>query len=218
MMTRICMISDTHEQHREVEIPECDVLLHAGDITMIGDYAWLKDFDDWIGELQEAETIKEAVIIPGNHDLTFENNTEVALSHMSNVDATLICDTAYVGTDPENLLTVWGVPWQLRFYDWGFNCNEEALSRYLREGCPDKIDILMTHGPPIGVRDWNRDGSPCGSQAVYDFIMDYQPKLVVCGHIHGAYGLALVGNTLVVNASTCDEDYNPTHEPVVIDI
>lgn len=214
-MTRICMISDTHEQHREVKIPKCDVLLHAGDITYNGDIPKLNDFDLWLMELKEEGIIQQAIVIPGNHDITFEGPLhEVAMACMSNCE-TLICDVAYAG---EEGLTVWGVPHQLRFFDWAFNCSEQALDRYLREGCPDKVDILLTHGPPWGVRDWNRQGEHCGSKAVYDFIMDYQPRLAVCGHIHGAHGLALLGNTLVINAATCNEEYKPVHEPVVIDI
>ena len=66
--------------------------------------------------------------------------------------------------------------------------------------------------------DQNREGMHCGSMAVYDFIMNRQPKLVVCGHIHEGYGLAMLGNTLVVNASSCTREYKPSNQPVVIEL
>lgn len=31
---RVCVISDTHERHSSCNIPNCDILVHAGDILM----------------------------------------------------------------------------------------------------------------------------------------------------------------------------------------
>ncbi|MHA2067516.1 MAG: metallophosphoesterase family protein, partial [Candidatus Thorarchaeota archaeon] len=57
-----------------------------------------------------------------------------------------------------------------------------------------------------------------GCEAQRRWIEENQPKLVVCGHIHGGYGLGLIGNTLVVNASICNEKYQPVNRPVVLEI
>ena len=35
-MTKIVTISDTHTHHRRVELPEGDILIHAGDFTARG--------------------------------------------------------------------------------------------------------------------------------------------------------------------------------------
>jgi predicted phosphodiesterase len=35
---KICAISDTHNQHSELKIPECDILIHAGDFTNNGTF------------------------------------------------------------------------------------------------------------------------------------------------------------------------------------
>jgi predicted phosphodiesterase len=32
---RIVLISDTHELHRELTVRHCDLLIHAGDITVL---------------------------------------------------------------------------------------------------------------------------------------------------------------------------------------
>src|SRR5262245_26487612 len=48
---KICCISDTHEMHERLEIPQCDLLLHAGDITFRGDLHRIAEFDDWCHSL-----------------------------------------------------------------------------------------------------------------------------------------------------------------------
>jgi Icc-related predicted phosphoesterase len=40
----------------------------------------------------------------------------------------------------------------------------------------------------------------------------------VCGHIHEGYGLDYNLDTTFVNASICNQYYNPTNEPWVFDI
>ena len=61
----IVMISDTHDLHRDVEVPSGDLLIHAGDFTMDSRSAEkLIDFNDWLGDLPHPYR----VVIPGNHD------------------------------------------------------------------------------------------------------------------------------------------------------
>ncbi len=211
---KIVMISDTHEMHSRVEIPECDVLIHAGDITGRGALQKLNAFNTWIADLLADGVVGEAVYIAGNHDLTLENNVEAA-EGMLKAGQYLNCTMAHVG--PGDGLWVYGVPHQLAFCDWAFNTDEDGLKR--RFDCiPEGVDILVTHGPPHGVLDENTQGIHCGSVALYNWIKSYKPRLVVCGHIHEGHGVALVGNTLVVNASICTGDYKPTNQPIVLEI
>jgi hypothetical protein len=49
--TIVC-ISDTHELHRELDVPNGDILIHAGDFTMFSEsVAAILDFNEWLGEL-----------------------------------------------------------------------------------------------------------------------------------------------------------------------
>jgi hypothetical protein len=34
MVLRLVLLGDTHELHREVEVPDGDILIHAGDLTI----------------------------------------------------------------------------------------------------------------------------------------------------------------------------------------
>ena len=47
--------------------------------------------------------------------------------------------------------------------------------------------------------------------------MVVKPKLNVFGHIHVGYGYKEYEGVLFVNASTCDEGYNPVNKPIVVE-
>ena len=213
---KLCLISDTHEQHDQITIPKCDVLLHAGDITGRGALGKLNDFNDWLADLIDEGTVGEAVVIAGNHDLSLEDNPEAAEGILK-APTYLRNNLAYVGPSADDMICVYGIPHQLDFNDWAFNVDEAELER-LFNNIPEEVDILLTHGPPKGVLDDNMSGTNCGSWALLNWIKAYQPRLVVCGHIHESHGIALVGNTLVVNAATCDGSYKPTNQPIVLEL
>src|ERR1039458_8925036 len=66
---RIVCISDTHELHRELTVPDGDLLIHAGDFTFFSKRpSMLRDFDDWLGELPH----RYKIIVPGNHEYILE--------------------------------------------------------------------------------------------------------------------------------------------------
>jgi Icc-related predicted phosphoesterase len=211
---KICMISDTHEMHSKVNIPPCDVLIHAGDITGRGALEKLSAFNAWGKALMEEGIVKQDFIcIAGNHDLSLETNKARAEHQLKDLTY-LNNNSAFVGKERYH---VYGIPETLRFCDWAFNVTEEVIEDKL-EAVPDNVDILVIHGPPWTVLDMNKEGTSCGSYALLTWIKKAQPKLVVCGHIHEGYGLALVGRTLVVNASICTAAYAPTNQPIVLDL
>lgn len=45
-----------------------------------------------------------------------------------------------------------------------------------------------------------------------------QPKLLICGHIHGAHGTDRIGDTLVANVARLDDSYRPKHPPMTFDV
>ena len=45
------------------------------------------------------------------------------------------------------------------------------------------------------------------------------PRVVAFGHIHGDGGKMMkIGNTLYINASLCDENYDPVNDFITIDL
>ena len=61
----LVIMSDTHELHREVDVPPGDVLIHAGDFSVFSkSLRQIEDYNDWLGELPH----RWKLVIPGNHE------------------------------------------------------------------------------------------------------------------------------------------------------
>ncbi|MEO1171874.1 MAG: metallophosphoesterase, partial [Myxococcota bacterium] len=73
-MVRIVAISDTHNQHDALDVPDGDVLVHAGDMSGHGHLRELEAFAAWC----EAQPHRHKVVIAGNHDFCFERAEECA--------------------------------------------------------------------------------------------------------------------------------------------
>jgi Icc-related predicted phosphoesterase len=91
-----------------------------------------------------------------------------------------------------------GVPVTL-FGSWSFDLTEEEAAAKL-EHCPHKA-VLVTHSPPKGHCDTDASGHSIGSTAILECVKRTSPRLVVCGHVHAAWGTrSNVGATPVINA------------------
>jgi predicted phosphohydrolase len=206
--SRLVLLSDTHDRHGQFDVPEGDILLHAGDFTFQGRGPELVRFNAWLDELD----FDQKVIIPGNHELTFEKAWSLAEALVPAADAILNGELYEYGD-----LKIWGEPRQPWFYNWAFNVKRPAMEQ-VWEKVPQDIDVLLTHGPPLGFGDLTPRGEHVGCSFQLDWIKQHQPKLVVCGHIHYGYGEYMIGNTKVVNASICNEKYKPMNKPVVVEL
>ena len=208
MALRIVCISDTHARHRSITMPPGDILIHAGDLTRLGEEEDVVEFDRWLGTL----LYRHKIVIAGNHDFLFERQPERARR--------LITNAAYLqdeGIEIEGL-RLWGSPWQPWFYDWAFNLPRgEALAAKWRL-IPARTDILVTHGPPLGIGDRTVRGEQVGCADLLDAVRRLEPRLHVFGHIHEGYGVVRTGRTTFVNACTCDVAYRPLNPPCVVDI
>ncbi len=209
-MTRIVCLSDTHNRQGRFSVPEGDILVHAGDLTGGGTLPEIAAVNVWLGRLPH----RHKIVIAGNHDFLFEEENLLARSLITN--ATYLQDSV---AEVEGL-KVWGSPWQPWFYDWAFNLRRGEALREKWEMIPEDTDILITHGPPMGILDRTASGEQVGCEELRDRIagMSAPPKLHVFGHIHEARGTHKTPRTTYVNASVCDLSYRPVNEPIVIDL
>jgi predicted phosphohydrolase len=205
---RIVCISDTHGLARGVEVPGGDVLVHAGDLSMIGAPEELAAEADWLRSLPHPHK----VVVAGNHDFGFERTPDEARA--------LFRGLTYL-EDEEALvagLRVYGSPWQPEFGGWAFNLPRGKPLREKWERIPRGIDVLVTHGPPQGVRDATWDGRTVGCADLVEAVRRVRPRLHVFGHIHEGYGRTDDHGLVSVNASLCTAAYRPTNPPVVVDL
>lgn len=83
-----------------------------------------------------------------------------------------------------------------------YHADEEVyplLARCHRQIAGAKTRIVLTHQPPLGAQDTLYNGESSGSPGLRRFLEDYQPHLLLCGHIHEARGESLIGSCRVVN-------------------
>ena len=205
---RIVLISDTHGHH-DVVVPEGDVLIHAGDGCTRGS---LEEANAW-GEFLGAQPHRHKIVIAGNHDRCFESDLERARACLAGL--TFLHDS---GCLLDGGLSVWGSPWQPWFLSWAFNLRRGPELAAKWRLIPDATDVLVTHGPPMGVLDHTVSGHAVGCEDLLAAIERVRPRLHVFGHIHEGYGTHRAGGTLFVNASTCTLDYRATNPAVVVDL
>ncbi len=211
-MLRIACISDTHEQESAIEVPDCDVLVHAGDVTQLGAGHKLEAFDHWCASLPLDRS--RILVCAGNHDFCLERDPQLAERALPN--CTYLFDESAVIDG----VKFYASPWQPRFFDWAFNLDRGGLE--LKEKwaqIPDDTDVLITHGPPHGLGDVTFTGEHTGCELLLERIREVKPKIHVCGHIHEGYGIYKTDfRTVVVNASVCDALYEPTNPAILVEV
>ena len=216
---RITFISDTHTKHRQLNLPGGDLLVHAGDLMNSG---YLKheitDFCKWF----EAQDYDRCLFIAGNHDRLFETLPEEVAEIVNEYGIHYLQDSQYLyGDFPDELVKIYGSPWQPEFYNWAFNlprCGTELEKTW--EAIPEDTDILVTHGPPQDHLDvsgppWNTPHLGCELLRVR--VDKIKPKIHVFGHIHGSAGYKFHDGTHFINASVLNEEYNVVNQPITVD-
>jgi len=205
---RIVLLADTHQLHREVDIPDGDLLIHSGDFTMFSrSLRSIVDFNEWLGELPH----RWKVVVPGNHE-TFLQTDPLNPSLISNATVLVNEGVQIAG------LHIWGSP-VTHGSGPAFRMAGAEDRRRLYATIPSDTDILITHGPPHGILD-RVPGTDihAGDPVLLEAVTRVQPKLHVFGHLHGAYGTFETGNTLFVNAALLGPDGDIAEKPIALRI
>lgn len=210
---RVIAISDTHGLHRKVQVPDGDILIHAGDFTNVGELEQVEDFNDWLGELPH----KYKIVIAGNHDLSLERAAHVTEPMLTN--CMYLRDS---GLEIEGL-KLWGSPWTPFFHSdyWVFHKRGYKAMYEHWQQLPEGLDILITHGPPSRVLDRTMEGDLAGDAGLTQRLVDLEkrPRFHFFGHIHEGYGFRVPNyGVKTYNVSVCTRMYKPTNPPVVLEV
>ena len=223
---RVTLLSDTHNKHYQLNGDMLDVngdmldgqlVIHAGDISSMGYSHEIEDFCRWYDQLN----YDFKVFIAGNHDWGFQDNSEKINQIVNSFKTIDYLQDNYikVGND-NNMVKIYGTPWQPEFYNWAFNLpknGEELAVKW--DAIPDDTDILVTHGPPFGTLDTviSRRNDNLGCELLAKRVKIVKPKIHVFGHIHTGYGYVFKDGTHYFNAAVLNEDYRFAQRPFSFD-
>jgi Icc-related predicted phosphoesterase len=208
---RVCCLADLHGR-LPPEVPECDLLLLAGDLCPDGIGASERFLVDELAPWLARQPAGEVAAVAGNHDQVAVDRPELLRA---------LPGWRYLEHETELLAgaVVAASPWSLEFGAWPLQTDEEHLA-LLWDEFPDDARIVLVHGPPFGHCDVTRRGDHGGSRSLLDRLLDLEHLELVCtGHIHEAHGSSqLPTGALVVNASYVDVRFEPANAPVVVDL
>ncbi|MES2196238.1 MAG: metallophosphoesterase [Pseudomonadota bacterium] len=188
---RILAFSDLHRDAARAEaiVNEshgADVVVGAGDFASCG-----QGHEDTLNVLRRMTV--PFVLVPGNHDdlgALFAACADWPLAHLLHGQSVVIDGVPFFGIglgsgviDPER--------WNMVL--------DEAEAEQMLTLCPARA-VLVSHSPPLGIADQQKDGRHAGSAALRDAIVQHQPRITICGHVHNAWGQSgTIGQTPVHN-------------------
>lgn len=223
---KIVCISDTHNQHEKLDLPEGDVLVHAGDWTGTGTTKQVINFIRWFSK----QPHRYKVLIAGNHEITLDeesykerwfwfHKTSPLPYHDIKNYVKRESGIYYLENEGVSIegINFYGSPVTPYFGGWGFNVERGKPIEKVWKAIPTNTDVLITHGPPHGYGDnLNNDERAGCSDLTHEIETRINPKVLICGHIHSGYGQYVTkSGTVVLNAAQCDDGYIVKNKPLV---
>jgi len=214
---KVCLISDTHNRHKEIQIPEADMIIHSGDFSLQGTEQEFMNFIEWFSNLK----IVSKILVAGNHDFFCENNPKFTKQLCDSMGIHYLEDSWIPILDSDgNLFKIHGSPYQPRFFDWAFNLDRNGPELAQKWAMiSEDTNILVTHSPAFGKLDLIPSGLHVGCELLAERLPKLPSlKLHTFGHIHHSYGHSHGLDYQSVNASNCNERYLPINPPIVVEI
>lgn len=241
---RIVCISDTHGFHKRT-IPNGDILIHgsfprpasmknpskshisnfdltfsmfsAGDFTNQGKEAEIQAFVKWFGSFPHPNKI----VIAGNHDYSLESGMKNIFSRVdieSDPAKALLRTVAHYLEN--ETITICGIrfyasPYNIGHGAFAFRADHKKLESFWN-AAPLDVDILITHGPPLGIQSTSRAEKDGGDQFVRDYTLRAKSHGLaahIFGHIHESYGVSIQDSIYYINAAVSQRA-----APVVLDV
>lgn len=204
---KIICISDTHNKHRNIDIPKGDIIIHAGDFTEAGTKSETEDFLKWFSHLPHPHKI----LIAGNHDFYMER-CKASIDSIMPGNIHYLCDSSVT---IENI-TFWGSPFTPGNGSWAFNNlpGNQMLQHWKK--IPANTDFLITHSPPLNILDELDNKRHIGCEKLLQRILHLKLPHHIFGHNHNDYGIVRTENTIFLNASSLDDRYRAINAPLVV--
>jgi len=234
---KIAAFSDTHNKHKKIELPECDISIFAGDLSSLGYKHEVDSFLRWYAKQTQC---KHKVFIAGNHDKSFDSkffynyeDQDLFKDNFSKGKPGWLLDMLEMHKVAHGIhylenssvilegIKIWGSPITPSFYKqyWAFNADRNDEIKSYWDNIPSDTNIVVTHGPVRGKLDYVPESSEyVGCVDLKHKIEQINPMMFISGHIHSGRGVYLTEKTLYVNASVLDNSYEPQGDPMVFKV
>lgn len=197
-MVKILACSDIHGSQFSVDhIIKKAKNNNVKDIVIAGDLFNFNEFkENFIGKFKKNNL--DVFFVQGNHENTSICNFIEDVYDLKNLEK------AHHHIDNENVL--FGLSGCVDYGD--LILEEFEVFNLLKEKHENiknynKKNILITHMHPDSILTGNFSKIVKPSKGLFDFIQNYNPDLLICGHIHEAKNLVeKIGKTIVLHASS----------------
>lgn len=214
---KIACISDIHNNKLDCkEMPKADILVvvSATNRGTQSDYIILRDnFKNWETNYQYI------VYVPGKHDLGLQDNYwhyHAMLTEIPNVVILVNTDVRLLG------LNIWGSPMSKHDVDWAYTLKGERERENVFKGIPSGTDVVVTFSPAEGILDRVKHRRNAilhvGCKYIREALERVSPQLHICGGARESHGAAKDGNTIFINASLVNEEFQPFNKVPVVSV
>ncbi|MDH4201146.1 MAG: metallophosphoesterase [Spirochaetia bacterium] len=140
----------------------------------------------------------ELIVLPGNYDLDLQF-TALYLFDLHKKCRT-IKGVKFCGYGGAPVATS-GIPEMVSvvFYEYNVEGKIHSEPQVFFES--SKPDIVLLHNPAYGTLDKIASYGRVGSLGIRNYIDQYQPALVLSGHVHSDYGIVKIDKTICINPS-----------------
>lgn len=183
----VVYISDTHNS--QPNLPDGDILIHAGDLTQSGTLKELQAALAWL----QSQPHPVKIVVAGNHDILLDPDQDRSapsapddaarqrralvwgdIVYLENAEKTIVCPNG-------RHLRIYGSPLSPRHGNWAFQYPRPK--DVWKDKAPPGVDILITHGPPLAHLDLQ-----LGCVHLLKELWRVRPRLHVFGHVHEGAG------------------------------
>ncbi len=199
---RILALSDIHGSYDAMESiiakeRDCDVIVVAGDVTTNGGV-----FEIGKALKQVKSAGKPVVAVCGNMDPPDLEEVLKDLDVSINGKGVALSEVGFFGVSASPV-SILHTPNEI---------SEEEIGVRAERGWWDvkgaRWKVFVPHSPPYKTKvDRIFIGKHVGSRAVKNFIVQRQPDVVICGHIHEARGVDAVEKTKIINCGPVGKGY-----------
>ncbi len=192
---RIIALSDLHGNEfspallREIRVREPEAIVFLGDFTSNGSVLEAKR------KLETLTKLSATMFIPGNCDNKEIGSLNINKAFPLHLSAMNFKGYWFAGHGGSNK-TPFSTP--LEYRESELKNNLEKLAKQA-----PRIDVFLTHAPPYKSCDKVFSGFSAGSAAIRRFLLEVQPRVCLCGHIHEGKGICKLKETVVVNPGPC---------------